>query len=158
MLTEMLQQLKGPRKIHLDKMTRNNDTVTMSVPTPDTHYPRELISFVTGEFGKRSSTRGDDVRAAAGETIVNAIIHGNDNDPSKQISVFCLWRNKIFYVAIKDDGLGFDLDKPPFIKGKSGIPPEGGIGLSVTRQRTDLLYNFGDSVTYFAVDSKRILK
>jgi serine/threonine-protein kinase RsbW len=48
------------------------------------------------------------VRLAVEEALVNAIKHGNRQDPSKQIHVaYCLWADRV-RIEIVDEGRGFD--------------------------------------------------
>ncbi len=128
-------------------MEQDGNIVKMEALTPETeYYPKELISFVTEEFNKKPSHRQDDVRVAAGEIIANAILYGNNRDPLKQIEIYCLWKEKVFYFAVKDQGSGIDINNPPFVPGRSGSAPDGGMGIEVTKMKTDLLYSQGSTV------------
>lgn len=127
------------------------DMVQTRVPTPKQDYSEELIGFVLSEFQKKSQQRINDVRVAAGELIANAIQYGNDHDPAKLINIFCLWKEGVFYFAIQDEGEGFDVNDPPFVAGKSGVPPEGGMGIAVARGKLDFLGNLDSRTVLGAV-------
>ncbi len=121
-------------------------TVVLELPTPARDYAPEPIAFAIGHYATAGhGRRGGDVEVVAGELIANAAYHGNDRDPSKLLRVYCLWR-QCFYLVVQDEGPGFDIKAPPFVPGKSGIPPEGGLGLAVITQRTDLVYADGSAV------------
>lgn len=48
------------------------------------------------------------VNMALEEGLVNAVQHGNDSDPSKQVRFTCRLSNDRIYVRIEDEGEGFD--------------------------------------------------
>lgn len=75
----------------------------------------------------------------------NAIQHGNRQDPTKKIWLDCLW-HRCFYLMATDEGPGFDIKDPPFIQGRSGMPPEGGLGLEVIKLKSNFVYNDHSSV------------
>lgn len=114
--------------------------------TPSTvTYPEEAIAFAVDQYATKGGRRRDDVRVVAGELLANAVLHGNEQDPAKTIRTRCLWR-KGFYLAVQDEGPGFDVTNPPFVAGRSGVPPEGGLGLPYAKRRADLLYTCGSTV------------
>jgi hypothetical protein len=117
----------------------------LDMSTPVDPYPEQAISFIVDQYVIGGGGRHDDVRAAVGELLANAVIHGNERDAQKEITTSCAWTNG-FYVGVRDEGGGFDVDHPPFVMGRSGKPPEGGMGLKVVRQRSDLLYTDGSAV------------
>lgn len=47
------------------------------------------------------------------EAINNAIVHGNKNDVSKQISLNCISLKNELIFTVKDEGLGFDFSNLP---------------------------------------------
>lgn len=53
------------------------------------------------------------VHLAVEEAFVNAIKHGNQDDPQKNVSVECLITPEKFDISIEDEGFGFNLDGVP---------------------------------------------
>ncbi len=136
------------RKLSLEKILKNNDTKVLEIPTPvHDSYPEEAISFVIDNFRSRikNDSLVNDIRVAASEMIANAIDYGNKRNPLKKLKVYCSWFGDKFYFVIQDEGGGFDIDKPKY---QGGPQPEGGLGIEYTKQRMNLVYNFGDSASY----------
>jgi len=51
------------------------------------------------------------VEIALREALANAIIHGNHENPGKQVYVRCRCKPDEVSIAVKDEGRGFDLNK-----------------------------------------------
>ncbi|MAE42246.1 hypothetical protein CMO93_00620 [Candidatus Woesearchaeota archaeon] len=86
----------------------------------------------------------------ANEVIQNAIEHGNELDPSKQIHAYFLWQehgsgNALMYIAVQDEGKGFDVNRY-----RLKNPKHGGEALPWAREMFDHIYNFGDPAVYMA--------
>jgi serine/threonine-protein kinase RsbW len=47
------------------------------------------------------------------EAVINAMVHGNKNDPSKKITVDLDYANNRVTISVKDEGSGFDPRKLP---------------------------------------------
>jgi serine/threonine-protein kinase RsbW len=52
-----------------------------------------------------------EVEIALREALANAIIHGNHENPGKQVYVHCRCKPDEISIAVKDEGQGFDVDK-----------------------------------------------
>jgi len=52
-----------------------------------------------------------DVEIALREALANAIIHGNHENPRKQVYVRCRCKPDEVSIAVKDEGRGFELNK-----------------------------------------------
>ena len=52
-----------------------------------------------------------DVEIALREALENAVVHGNRGDPRKHVSISCRCEPDELSIAIRDEGLGFDIDK-----------------------------------------------
>jgi serine/threonine-protein kinase RsbW len=52
-----------------------------------------------------------DVEIALREALANAIIHGNHENPRKQVHVTCRCESEEVTIAVKDEGRGFDINK-----------------------------------------------
>ena len=84
----------------------------------------------------------EDIKWAAIEFVTNAIKHGNEMDSSKKVRLHTTKYQNVFYVAVEDEGKGFDLE---YYRISAGRP-----GLNVSWATTDDFYNFGDNVVYLA--------
>lgn len=52
-----------------------------------------------------------DVEIALREALANAIVHGNHENPRKQVHVRCRCKPDEVSIAVKDEGRGFDINK-----------------------------------------------
>ena len=48
------------------------------------------------------------IELALEETLMNAVKHGNDSDPSKMVRLVCKLSQNKMYVRVEDEGKGFD--------------------------------------------------
>ena len=136
------------KKLTLEEISKNPNTKILIFQTPtDYAYNENGINFVKKNFAIKNVTGSqlDDIRFAAGEMISNAVMHGNKRDSDKKIEIYCLWVEKNFYFVIKDEGKGFEIDNPLY-----GVicPPEGSLGIELTKSKMNLVYNFKDSASY----------
>src|SRR5271156_4045554 len=53
----------------------------------------------------------NDVEIALREALANAIIHGNHENPRKQVHVTCRCEPEEVTIAVKDEGRGFDINE-----------------------------------------------
>ena len=79
----------------------------------------ETVSEVEAVADKMAQEAGMDederfkLTMAVREAAVNAVLHGNDYDPDKQISVSFENNGKSLVISISDQGKGVDPDKLP---------------------------------------------
>ena len=102
--------------------------------------------FVVEKFSERTSDERliEDIRFVTSEMVSNASYHGNNLNPHKKIRINCGWMGILFYGVVQDEGAGFDINNPHYHAG----PPEGGMGIDLSRERVDLLYNIGNTVFF----------
>lgn len=137
------------RKLTLKEILESERSLVLEIPTPKEEYDPILRKFILDcfnqEFRAKDSIEEDDIRFAAGEMVANAIYYGNNYDSSKKIRLACSWIDDCFYFVVGDEGNGFDIENPEY----KGMPvPMGSLGIAYTKQRMDLVYNFGDSAAY----------
>ncbi|MDR2169642.1 MAG: ATP-binding protein [Planctomycetaceae bacterium] len=53
------------------------------------------------------------IQMALEESLVNAVKHGNDSDPNKNVHFTCNLNDSLIYVRIEDEGPGFDPNEVP---------------------------------------------
>ena len=81
------------------------------------------------------------MRLSLEEGITNAIKHGNDRDPSKNVTVECQIGEDSFRVLIEDEGIGFARETIPDPTASENLQQESGRGLTI-------MENFMTRVTY----------
>ena len=69
----------------------------------------QLMSFISGFRGASGSNFEIDL--ALREALVNAIVHGNQEDPNKHVHVHCRCTQEgEVSITVEDEGLGFECD------------------------------------------------
>lgn len=76
------------------------------------------------------------------EAVVNAIKHGNREDPGKQVHVICKVAQDRFWILVEDEGPGFDPCKVPDCTLDENLDKPSGRGLMLMRNyMTAIEYN-----------------
>lgn len=139
-MTEILQLTGLMEKCStLKYLTISNDQV-------HSDFPGLGVSFVLDEFTKRVNNEAliEDMRFITSEMISNAFYYGNQFNKDKKIMIYCGWIKNNFYGVVQDEGEGFDINNPHY----HASPPDGGMGIELSRKKVDLLYNFGNAVFF----------
>ena len=71
------------------------------------------------------------------EAVNNAIVHGNNSDPEKNVNVHYIIDNKGITFDIKDDGLGFDYNIIPDPTDEANLEKLSGRGLYLMKHLSD---------------------
>ncbi|MBX7044169.1 MAG: ATP-binding protein [Ignavibacteria bacterium] len=77
------------------------------------------------------------LQIASSEAIVNAIVHGNKENPEKKVLTEISHNSTAIRVLIKDQGEGFDLDKLPDPTAEENLFKESGRGIYIIRSLVD---------------------
>jgi serine/threonine-protein kinase RsbW len=87
-------------------------------------------------FGDEDSSR---IMLTLSEAVNNAIMHGNQEDPDKQVVVLSKWDkdNQILEISIEDEGQGFDPEEIPDPLKEENLLNEGGRGIYLIEQYAD---------------------
>ncbi|MFD2116019.1 anti-sigma F factor [Paenibacillus yanchengensis] len=83
----------------------------------------------------------DDVRTVISEAVTNAIIHGYEEDPSKQVVIEAVIENNEVQISVSDTGLGIediDLARQPLFTSKPELE-RSGMGFSIMETFLDKL-------------------
>lgn len=72
-------------------------------------------------------------RLALEEALVNAIKHGNDNDPDKKVRVECHLGADRFTIEIEDEGPGFEPEDVPDPTAEENLEKPSGRGIMLMR-------------------------
>ena len=71
------------------------------------------------------------------EAITNAIVHGNEHNQNKFVTVSTKYQNKHLYIQITDEGQGFDPCKIPDPTLPENIYKSGGRGVFIIHELSD---------------------
>ncbi len=72
-------------------------------------------------------------RLALEEALVNAIKHGNDNDPNKSVRIECRLGADRFEIEIEDEGPGFEPEDVPDPTAEENLEKPSGRGIMLMR-------------------------
>jgi len=98
-------------KRHPDLMTRGMVRLDFLIPS-DLAYVlgiNYLISLLLKEFSFPPADRRINIPLACDEALTNAIIHGNQSDARKKVSLHIYVSSSRFKIKIKDQGEGFNV-------------------------------------------------
>ena len=81
------------------------------------------------------------IMLALSEAVNNAIIHGNNEDPKKQVVVLSTFdeENRILTISVEDEGEGFDPEEIPDPLKEENLLNESGRGVYLIKQYADEL-------------------
>ncbi|MFN3530070.1 MAG: ATP-binding protein [Bacteroidia bacterium] len=77
------------------------------------------------------------VRLVLSEAIQNAIVHGNEADPSKLVIIEYYVENGCLHCCITDEGKGFDVESIEDARDEMNRDKEGGRGVLFLQELTD---------------------
>lgn len=89
-------------------------------------------------FNDEESSR---IMLALSEAVNNAIIHGNNENPEKQVVVLSTFdeESRTLAISVEDEGEGFDPDEIPDPLKEENLLNEGGRGVYLIKQYADEL-------------------
>lgn len=98
-----------------------------------------LLVEINNEFGM-AIEKFINFQIAASEAIVNAIVHGNKQNPEKKVYVEVTTDEEKLEMKIRDEGEGFDVSKLPDPTDESNLYKESGRGVFIIRSLVDEFY------------------
>jgi serine/threonine-protein kinase RsbW len=98
-----------------------------------------LLVEINNEFGM-AMEKFINFQIAASEAIVNAIVHGNKQNPAKKVYVEVTTDDEKLEMKIRDEGEGFDVSKLPDPTDESNLYKESGRGVFIIRSLVDEFY------------------
>jgi len=111
----------------------------------------EFLESVNSKFNL-SAERFINLQIASSEAVVNAIVHGNNEDASKKVYVEIQFDDNSMLIKIRDEGKGFDLQTLPDPTSNENILKESGRGIFIIRSLVDDFHcNSTDSGTEFVL-------
>jgi len=95
-----------------------------------------LISEINKDF-KADEVKYVNFLIAVTEALVNAIIHGNKNNPSKKVDLKLSYDKNSLCASVKDEGEGFDVKNVPDPTIGENLLKESGRGIFLIRSLVD---------------------
>ncbi|MCG8307290.1 MAG: ATP-binding protein [Cytophagales bacterium] len=114
------------------------DTIKIEIPSI-TENIRIIESFI--DNAKERFNLDDDIYGnimiAVTESVNNAIMHGNKNDRSKNVTLSLSLNNNIINFKIKDEGVGFDFQNLPDPTSPENLDKPSGRGIFLMKHLSD---------------------
>jgi serine/threonine-protein kinase RsbW len=115
-----------------------------------------LLDDINKEFGL-ADEKYVNLQIAISEALINAIIHGNKENPQKKVFIEITYDENFITVKIKDEGEGFDLNKIPDPTNQENIFKEHGRGLFIMKSLVDKFECYpGEEGTEFSLTVFRV--
>jgi serine/threonine-protein kinase RsbW len=90
-----------------------------------------------------------DIEIALREALANAVIHGNHEDPEKNVYIGCRGGTDEISIVIRDEGQGFDIGEVPDPTAPENIESSHGRGIYLmTALMDEVRFEQGGSVVY----------
>jgi serine/threonine-protein kinase RsbW len=96
----------------------------------------QLLESVNKDFCL-AAERFINLQIASSEAIINAIVHGNKEDPNKKVLTEICHNSVAIIVVIQDEGGGFDVNKLPDPTAEENLFKESGRGIYIIRSLVD---------------------
>src|SRR5260370_20571464 len=98
----------------------------------------------------------EDIEIALREALANAVIHGNHEDPGKQVYVGCRGGTREVSIVVRDEGEGFDIDEVPDPTAPDNIASTHGRGIYLMKTLMDeVRFERGGAVVYMRKSTGR---
>lgn len=114
------------------------DTIKIVIPSI-TENIRIIESFI--DNAKERFNLDDDIYGnimiAVTESVNNAIMHGNKNDKSKNVTLSLSLNNNVINFSIKDEGTGFDYQNLPDPTSPENLDKPSGRGIFLMKHLSD---------------------
>lgn len=114
-----------------------------------------LLEEINKKFGLEME-RFVNLQIACSEALVNAIVHGNKENPDKRVYTEIAFNESVLTVTIRDEGGGFDIHKLPDPTSNENILKESGRGIYIIRSLVnEFVCNSTGSGTEFILGVKK---
>jgi len=98
---------------------------------------------------------GEDIEVALYEVLANAVIHGNHEDPERQVRVSCRCGTDEISIIVRDEGQGFDIGEVPDPTAPENISSTHGRGIYLMRTLMDEVHFEGGGAVVYMRKSAR---
>lgn len=114
------------------------DTIKIEIPSINENI-RIIESFI--DNAKERFNLDDDIYGnimiAVTESVNNAIMHGNKNDRTKNVTLSLSLNNNVINFKIKDEGIGFDFQNLPDPTSPENLDKPSGRGIFLMKHLSD---------------------
>lgn len=110
----------------------------------------KIEDYIIDSISKIKFKKGikDNIELAIAEAAANSILHGNKNDPAKNVKITIDITDERLKLVFQDEGNGFDPAKVPDPTLPENLLKGSGRGLHIMRSLVDeVRYNFSDEGT-----------
>lgn len=114
------------KKINLSLISNRNEISKFDV----------VLENANKEFGM-AVEKFINLHIACSEALINAIVHGNNEDESKMVHTSIVYDDKELIVCIRDEGEGFNLEEIPDPTSNENLLKENGRGIFIIRSLVD---------------------
>jgi serine/threonine-protein kinase RsbW len=112
--------------------------ITFKIKSNRTEIPKfeKVLEDINSEFGLNHD-RLINYQIAISEALVNAIVHGNKENPEKSVFIDISYDQSILIIKIKDEGKGFNMEDIPDPTNNDNLLKEHGRGLYIINSLVD---------------------
>lgn len=96
----------------------------------------DLLDNVNEKFGLEME-KFINLKIACSEALINAIVHGNKEDPLKKVFTEIIYGGETIIIRILDEGSGFVINSVPDPTSEENILKESGRGLFIIKSLVD---------------------
>jgi len=96
----------------------------------------KVLEDINSEFGLNHD-RLINYQIAISEALVNAIVHGNKENPEKSVFIDISYDQSILVIKIKDEGEGFNMEEIPDPTKNDNLLKEHGRGIYIINSLID---------------------
>jgi serine/threonine-protein kinase RsbW len=121
-------------------MKSKQDVITIEkILTSDKKVLSEIENIIASvqQFIPFEKDKFHNMLVATTEAVINAIQHGNQNDPSKYVTLKIIAYDKKVNIFVIDQGKGFDVSKIEDPRTPENIFKERGRGIFIIRELSD---------------------
>lgn len=127
------------------ELTRILDEHTIEISLPNKLGYERIAMACSASFAKIVGflpERIEDLKTAVSEACINAMEHGNKNNPDTRVVVRMHYRDHIFSVSVMDEGEGMEetnepLEEPDIEKKIHNLQTPRGLGIFLIKQLVD---------------------
>jgi len=123
------------------------DSGEHEVVLPSTFDAMQEVESFVAELKDCASLNKDDfdrILLATNEAVNNAIIHGNQEDPEKRVSLTAELQDQQLHIRVGDEGAGFKLQDTPNPLKVENLLKESGRGVFLIKESADEVYYSGE--------------
>ena len=118
--------------------TNNSDNEVLVLPSSQAELEKvEDLSNRIAKKAKLSEEKSDNLAIALTELVNNAILHGNKNQPDKNVTIRVSYHRNHVRISVKDQGNGFDPAKLADPRDPENLWKSSGRGIFLVRHLVD---------------------